>query len=80
MAKNLRAKIPTSDKLIICDRNTQATDNFVHEVVASSAGEGGIEVVKSPRQVAEQSVSTFPPPVSPQTLQLQYDEHVLPMI
>ena len=65
MAKNLRAKVPTSDKLIICDRNTQATDNFVQEAGASSAGEGGIEVVKSPRQVAEQSVSTTLPPTSP---------------
>lgn len=65
MAKNLRAKIPTSDKLIICDRNTQATDNFLHEAAASSAGGGGIEVVKTPRQVAEQSetiITVLPEP------------------
>ena len=62
MAKNLRAKIPKSDKLVICDRDTQATDNFVQEVGTGSEGDGNVEVVKTPRKVAEQSVSTFSPP------------------
>lgn len=57
MAKNLRAKIPTSDKLVICDRNTDATDNFIRDVRTSSEGDGVVEVVKTPRKVAEQSVS-----------------------
>ena len=65
MAKNLRAKIPASDTLIIHDRNTEATTNFVQEIgiAASSAGAEskglGIEVASSPRVVAEKSVSAF---------------------
>ena len=62
MAKNLRAKIPKSDKLVICDRNIQATDSFVQEVGSGSEGDGNVEVVKTPRKVAEQSVSTSSPP------------------
>ena len=61
MAKNLREKVPASDKLVICDRDTHATDNFVREVGASSEGGGNVEVVKTPRKVAEQSVSTASP-------------------
>ena len=58
MAKNLRAKIPRSDKMVICDRNTQATDSFVQDVGTGSDGDGNVQVVKTPRKVAEQSVST----------------------
>lgn len=62
MAKNLRAKIPKTDTLVVYDRNTEATSKFVQEIgmAASSPdadGKGmGIEVVKSPRAVAEKSV------------------------
>jgi len=65
MAKNLRAKIPATDTLVVHDRNTEATTKFVQEVgmAASSPGaEGrgmGIEVVGSPRAVAEKSVSVI---------------------
>lgn len=61
MAKNLRAKIPQSDKLVICDRNTNATDSFLREVGADTQGDGRVEVVKTPRKVAEQSVSPLLP-------------------
>ncbi len=61
MAKNLRAKIPQSDKLIICDRNTKATDSFLQEVGADTSGDGRVEVVKTPRKAAEQSVSPLLP-------------------
>ena len=60
MAKNLRAKIPKTDKLVICDRNTDATDRFVQEAGAGAEGDREIEVVKTPRKVAEQAVSGSP--------------------
>ena len=65
MAKNLRAKIPAGDRLVINDRNTDATKAFVEEVGISAGnsnvdGKGSnIEVVSSPRKVAEMSVSAF---------------------
>ena len=62
MARNLRAKVPKSDKLVICDRNATATDTFVREIGAGSEGDGSVEVVKTPRKVAEQSVSISSPP------------------
>lgn len=68
MAKNLRAKIPASDKLVVCDRNPQATDNFVQAIGKGSSSESSVQVVKTPRQVAEQSVSTLPPPIACQLL------------
>ena len=57
MAKNLRAKIPTTDKLVICDRDQEATSNFVREAEAGSSSAQEIEVVSTPRKVAEQAVS-----------------------
>ena len=58
MAQNLRAKIPSSDTLVIYDRNTEATTKFMQEVGGTANGDMGIEVAGSPRQVAEKSVST----------------------
>lgn len=52
MAKNLRAKIPSRDELIVCDANPTTMDQFraehadIHTVIA-----------RSPREVAEKSVS-----------------------
>ena len=68
MAKNLRAKIPASDTLVIHDRNKEATSNFIHEVgIArddsnsnSEMGLMGIEIASSPRKVAEKSVRALP--------------------
>ena len=74
MAKNLGAKIPKNDKLVICDRNSDAASSFVQE---AGAGGGEIEVVKTPRKVAEQAVSK--PPNSFLGFQSP-DEHVLSMI
>ena len=59
MAQNLRAKIPSSDTLVIYDRNTEATTKFMQEIGGTANGEG-IEVASSPRQVAEKSVSISP--------------------
>lgn len=85
MAKNLRAKIPATDTLVVYDRNTDATKRFVQEVgiVSSSAGAPeigtGIEVARGPREVAERSVRH-----SPFHTNIAYprshDEHVLSMI
>lgn len=64
MAKNLRAKIPASDTLIIHDRNKEATASFIREVGIASdnstsnneMGLMGIEIASSPRAVAEKAV------------------------
>ena len=77
MAKNLRAKIPRTDKLVICDRNQEATSSFVQEAEAGSSGAQEIEVVSTPRKVAEQAVSDAHCVVL--TIPL-LDEHVLSMI
>ncbi|KAH6991705.1 NAD binding domain of 6-phosphogluconate dehydrogenase-domain-containing protein [Fusarium venenatum] len=49
MAKNLRAKIPTDSMLYICEVNKPRRDEFA----ASTAGK--IQVVESPREIAEKS-------------------------
>lgn len=72
MAKNLRAKIPGTDSLVIYDTNPAATQRFTEEVgvAASSAGAPnkglGIKIASTPREVAEKSVwssSSIPLPI-----------------
>ncbi len=59
MAKNLRAKIPASDLLVVHDRNTEATTRFIEE--ANGDGKGAnTEVASTPRIVAEKSVRPYP--------------------
>lgn len=53
MAKNLRTKIPSSDTLVIHDRNEEATARFVQELGSTGSG---IEVSPSVRGVAEKAV------------------------
>jgi len=63
MAKNLRAKIPASDTLIIRDVNEAAAKRFVAEVqeTARSSGAGAddyrVEIATTAREIAEKSVS-----------------------
>ncbi|EER24708.1 hypothetical protein D8B26_004932 [Coccidioides posadasii str. Silveira] len=60
MAKNLRAKIPESDTLLICDSNPDATKRFT----AEQSGKR-IEVASSPRELAERSetiITSLPEP------------------
>lgn len=63
MARNLRAKIPASDTLIIRDVNQDAMTRFVEESqeVARSSGAGAevgrVEIAGNAREVAEKSVS-----------------------
>ena len=67
MAKNLRAKIPETDTLIICDANPKVTEKFVEEVgIATSStnapGKGtGIHIAENPKEVAQKSVSLSHP-------------------
>lgn len=51
MAKNLRAKIPPSSKLVICELVAERRDKFLAET------DGLIDVATSPREVARVSVS-----------------------
>ena len=65
MAKNLRAKIPAEDTLVIRDVNAESMDRFIKESreLAKSQGvaESGmkVEVAESPRELAEKSVRTL---------------------
>lgn len=72
MAKNLRAKIPKGDTLVINDVNSEATAKFAEEVGT------GVEVVGTPREVAQRSVS-LSVHASPSP-QIPCDEYVLSMI
>ncbi len=53
MAKNLRAKIPKTDTLVISDLNVDATKNFIKEV----GNDTRTEIAQSVREIAEKSVS-----------------------
>lgn len=63
MAKNLRAKIPATDTLVIRDVNEEATKRFVEEARETAKSAGGaddtykVEVAGCAREVAEKSVS-----------------------
>lgn len=59
MAKNLRAKIPAADTLVIRDVNEEATKRFVAEAkeAATGADENRVEIAQTAREVAEKSVS-----------------------
>lgn len=81
MAKNLRAKIPANDTLIIHDRNKEATADFVHEVGIArdnptsnnEMGLMGIEIASSPKAVAEKAVRDLSLNI---VERFPYDEHV----
>jgi 3-hydroxyisobutyrate dehydrogenase len=66
MAKNLRAKIPASDTLIVRDVNEEAAKRFVAEAQEAArnngagANEGRVEIAENAREVAEKSVSIIP--------------------
>lgn len=63
MAKNLRAKIPATDTLVIRDVNEDAMKRFVEEARETAKGTGAtedaykVEVAGCAREVAEKSVS-----------------------
>ena len=49
MAKNLRAKIPESDKMVVHDVNPAVTEKFAKEI-------GNVDVGENVREVAEKTV------------------------
>jgi hypothetical protein len=51
MARNLRAKIPPTDELFVCDTNAAATSSFLDETHLR------VQIATSAREVAEKSVS-----------------------
>lgn len=65
MAKNLRAKIPATDTLVVRDVNEDANKRFVGEAIETARSTGAaegtykVEIAGSPREVAEKSVSGF---------------------
>ena len=67
MAKNLRAKIPAADTLIVRDINEDAMKRFANEAQEAArsngagANEGKVEFAENAREVAEKSVSTWRP-------------------
>lgn len=84
MAKNLRAKIPEGDQLVIYDRNEEATTQFVREVAAPGSELGttptrhsNTEVAVTARGVVETSVS--PALYTCDEICALYDEYVLSM-
>lgn len=63
MAKNLRAKIPATDNLIVRDVNEDASKRFAEEARETARSTGAaddtykVEIAGCPREVAEKSVS-----------------------
>lgn len=53
MAKNVREKISSSSKLVVCELVTSQRDKFAKEV------EGDVEAVETPREVGEKCVCMF---------------------
>jgi len=67
MAKNLRAKIPEGDTLTVFDVNAAST-----EKLKSEASSQNLRIASSPKEVAQNSVSTHP-----SYQQCLHDEHHL---
>jgi hypothetical protein len=62
MARNLRAKIPESDTLIIHDVNEAVMQKFASEATTEGGSLGAVEITDSARTVAEKAVSEIYPP------------------
>lgn len=56
MARNLRAKLPSSDTLRVYDINPEAGEKFENETKATSGG-ASVHVAANAREAAEDSVS-----------------------
>jgi len=52
MAQNLRAKIPKGDTMTVFDVNSASLEKFAKEAQPAS-----VQIAKTPREVAEKSVS-----------------------
>ncbi len=53
MASNIRAKIPASSTLIICELNRARRDEFVANV------RGNVKTAETPKELAEKAVSSL---------------------
>lgn len=71
MAKNLRAKIPKSDTMVINDVNDAATQQFLKEV-------GNVTIAKSVREVAEQTENIITVLPEPQHVKAVYQQILEP--
>lgn len=66
MAKNLRAKIPATDTLIVRDVNEKAAQRFVAEATetfhstGTTVEENRVQIAENARELAEKSVSITP--------------------
>jgi hypothetical protein len=58
MARNLQAKLPSSDTLRVYDINRQTVDRFVNDTKALSNG-AVVQVAETVREAAEDSVRLF---------------------
>lgn len=56
MARNLQAKLPSTDTLRVYDINVESVNKFANETRALSGG-AAVEVASSVREAAEDSVS-----------------------
>ena len=52
MARNLRAKIPQSSRLVICD----VVEAQTHKFLAENKSQGEVQIAATPKEVAEQAV------------------------
>jgi 3-hydroxyisobutyrate dehydrogenase len=57
MARNIRAKIPASDTLVIHDVNEDVMHKFANEAKAAGSSIGAVEIADNARTVAEKAVS-----------------------
>lgn len=73
MAKNLRAKLPKDDTLVIHDVNTNATANFTKEI-----GQKGVHVAENVREVAEKSETIITALPEPQHVRGVYANMLIP--
>ncbi|KAH7063333.1 NAD binding domain of 6-phosphogluconate dehydrogenase-domain-containing protein [Macrophomina phaseolina] len=73
MAKNLRAKLPKNDTLVVHDVNTKATASFANEV-----GQQGVHVAADVREVAEKSETIITALPEPQHVRGVYANMLVP--
>lgn len=60
MARNLQAKLPSSDKMKVYDINPEMVERFANDTKALTSG-AAVEAVGSVREAAEDSVSILSP-------------------
>lgn len=64
MARNLQAKLPTSDTMKVYDINPEMVERFANDTKALTSG-ASVEAVSSVKDAAEHSVSCYSPIITP---------------